>query len=69
MNMKDYIQNILEVVDQFRRLGKIIPEDNIVVLLLCSLPESYDSLITSLEARPPEELCLEYIKGKLLIST
>lgn len=35
-------------------------------MLLSSLPESYNSLITALESRPEDDLTLEYVKGKLL---
>lgn len=37
-----------------------------MAILLSSLPESYDPLVTALEGRPEEDLKLDYIKGKLL---
>src|SRR5580765_7892186 len=38
----------------------------IIALLLCSLPESYNTLITALETRSENELTIELVKGKLL---
>lgn len=35
-------------------------------MLLSSLPESYNNLITATESRPEDDLTLEYLKGKLL---
>lgn len=34
LNMEDYIQNVLKVVDQQNGLGKVFPGDPIVVILL-----------------------------------
>lgn len=44
--MKYYTQNLLELVHQLRGLGKLIPYDAILAILLCDFLESYDSLIT-----------------------
>lgn len=66
MNMAQYIHNIMEIVDQLRGIGKTVPDDDVIALLLCSLPESFDALITGLEGRPESELTLEYVKGKLV---
>lgn len=53
LKIRHFIQNVLGVVDQLRDIGKVIPE-------------SFDSLITILEARPLEEVSLEIcVKSKL----
>lgn len=51
-NMKYYIKSVFEVVDSLSCLVKLIPEADIVEIFLCGIPESYDSLIRSLEALP-----------------
>ena len=35
-------------------------------MLLCGLPDEYETLITALEARDEDELTLEYVKIKLV---
>lgn len=46
-------------------MGEEIAESHIVALLLGSLPHSYDPLVIALEARPEDDLTLEFIKKKL----
>ena len=38
----------------------------VVAIVLSSVPESYNPLVTALEGRPEEDLKLDYVKGKLL---
>lgn len=63
--IQEHINSMLELVNQLRCLGKELRDNNVVALLMYSLPESYGSLIT-LEARPETELTLEYVKDKLI---
>lgn len=46
--MKDYFQNALEVTDQLKDLGKVIPNYDTVASLIWDVSESYDLLITPL---------------------
>lgn len=64
--MQIHITKLLELVDKFKAIGENIKDDHIAALLLCSVPSSYDTLITALEARPEGELTPEFIKGKLI---
>lgn len=65
-NMEDHINIILDMVNNLSALGENLKENLVVALLLVSLPDSYDSLITALETRPENELTLEMVKGKLI---
>ncbi|KFD69488.1 hypothetical protein M514_18360 [Trichuris suis] len=47
-------------------MGKNIEEDDLVAVMLCSLPDSYSSLITALEGKDEADLSVEYVSGKLL---
>ena len=49
-----------------RGIGEDIPDFHVAALLLSGLPESYENLVTALDARPDDELTLEYVKGKLV---
>lgn len=44
----------------------IFPESFIIVFVLASLPESFDTLVISLEARREDELTIEFVKQKLI---
>lgn len=63
--MNSHINNILTLKDKLFAMGEEIAESHIVALLLCSLPHSYDPLVTALEARPEDDLTLEFINKKL----
>lgn len=65
-NMQAHINKLLELVDKLKAIGEIIKDNHISALLLCSVPSSYDVLITALEARPESELTPEFVKGKLI---
>ncbi|UYV72935.1 hypothetical protein LAZ67_10001223 [Cordylochernes scorpioides] len=62
--MQDFIKDTMEIVEKLTDLGKEIKDNHKVAILLCGLPEEYESLITALEARP--EITLNYSKGKLI---
>ena len=63
-DMNDY--TALEMVERLRGIGEDIPDFHVAALLLSGLPESYENLVTALDARPDDELTLEYVKGKLV---
>lgn len=65
-NMEDHINIILDLVNDLSALGETLKDNLVVALLLVSLPESYDSLVTALESRPEEDLTLEMVKNKLI---
>jgi len=65
-DMNDYIRSTLEMVERLHGIGEEIKDFHIAALLLSGLPDSYDNLVTALDARPDDELTLEYVKGKLV---
>lgn len=65
-NMSDHLVEASELVHRLARMGEPLKEHLVVAVLLSSLPESYDPLVTALEGRPVENLKLDYVKGKLL---
>ncbi|GBN19276.1 Copia protein [Araneus ventricosus] len=64
-NMNEHIAQMLELIDKLKAVGEEIKDGHIAALLLVSVPKSYDTLITALEARPENELTPELIKNKL----
>lgn len=65
-NMSVHLMEASELVHRLARLGESLKEHLVMAILLSSLPESYNPLVTALEGRPEEDLKLEYVKGKLL---
>lgn len=55
--------SIMEVVGLLRGSGKPIEDEEIVVVLLVSLPESYSGLVTALEERQESDFMVEYVTG------
>ena len=64
--MQHHINGILEIAEKLRSIGEEVKETHLGALLLNSLPKSYETLITALEARDEAEIILDLIKQKLL---
>lgn len=65
-SMSDHLKDVSEQVHRLARMGEALKEHLVVAIVLSSLPDSYNPLVTALEGRPEEDLKLEYVKGKLL---
>ena len=63
--MQKYVKMLTEIFDWLSIIGDPLDEENQVVYLLTNLPESYDMLVTALEASP-EVPKLEIITERLL---
>lgn len=64
--MSEHLKEATELVHKLNGMGEKLADHWIVAMMLSSLPESYNPLITALEGRSEEDLKLEYVKGKLL---
>ena len=64
--MQEHINSMLDLVNQMKALRERMADNLVVALLLCSLPDNYDTLITALESRNDEDLTIEMVKGKLI---
>lgn len=65
-NMANHLAEVSGLVQKLVGMGEKLGEHWIVAILLSSLPESYNPLITALEGHPEADLKMEYVKGKLL---
>ena len=63
--MSEHINKMKELASQLEAVGASITEDDQVATLLCSLPESYNGLMTALESRA-DDLKLEFVTARLL---
>ncbi|RWR98966.1 RxLR effector candidate protein-like protein, partial [Dinothrombium tinctorium] len=65
-DMESHIATISEITDQLRAAGDQVEESEVVAIILSSLPETYDSLVTALESRKLEDLTLSFVKSRLI---
>ena len=63
--MQKHVKMLTEIFDELSIIDDPLDEENQVVHLLVSLPESYDMLVTALEASP-EVPNLEIVTERLL---
>ena len=64
-SMQKHVKMLTKIFDELSIIGDSLDEENQVVHLLASLPESYDMLVTALEASP-EVPKLEIVTERLL---
>ena len=65
-NMVDHINDIRTIADQLEGLGDEVAQNDLVMVLLSSLPDEYNNLITTLETLEESRLTWEYVRDRLL---
>lgn len=65
-NMEEHLVQMDNLVDKVTALGLEIPKRLRIVLMLCSLPDSYSSLVTALEVRPSQDLTFNLVKNAII---
>ncbi len=65
-NMLDHMNRIKSLHDQLREMGVQYDDKELAMTLLASLLESYNPLITALDAVGEDKLTFEKVKGMLL---
>lgn len=65
-SMEKHLYKLDELFQRFANIGGTFEESFRVAIVLSSLPESYNSLTTALEARNESELTLSLVKSKLM---
>lgn len=65
-SMQSHINKIREIADQLEAIGDPVKDRELAIILLSSLPERYNALIISLEARPPDEITFDAVSSRLL---
>ena len=61
-----HVNKVINISNLLKDLGKPIPEDMIITKLICSLPPSYNSIITAWTNVPVEEQTVANLKVRLL---
>lgn len=65
-NMEEHLLQMFQWLDELNEMGAQFAESLTVIIILSSLNEDYDTLITALEARNDEDLQTEFIRTKLI---
>lgn len=65
-NMSEHLHEIGGLIDELEDAGETLTNHLTVALILSSLPESYDTIITALENTKEADFSVEYVKGKLI---
>lgn len=65
-NMAEHLAEITQLHNRLASMGDPLKDYWLVAIILSSLNDSYDGLITALESRPEADLTLDYVKGKLM---
>lgn len=65
-NMISHITHMIDLVEKLKAIGENIPEQHVAALLLVSIPESYNNLITAIEARDETSITSDLVKTKLI---
>ncbi|KAK2577585.1 hypothetical protein KPH14_000902 [Odynerus spinipes] len=65
-SMERHINGMLNMVDELEARGESVKERMVIAIILGSLPDTYNTLVTALETRPEKDLTLELVKGKLI---
>ena len=63
-DVDDYLNQLSDCIFQLSTIGIKVPDDEHVLLILSSLPPSFDALITSLESRA-EALTVDFVSSRL----
>ena len=66
MSVEAHLKEMKEITDRFASIGAPISEEDQVVTLLGSLPKSYSTLVTALEARADDNLKLAQVQQALV---
>lgn len=65
-DMEAHLNKLSEWMDELEELGEALDDKNKVAVILTSLNDDYDTLITALDARDEEKLSFGEVKAKLL---
>lgn len=64
--MLDHVNNVKALDDQLSCLDVVLREEDVIMIVLQSLRDTYDYLIAALETKPMNELTMEYVTARLI---
>ena len=65
-SMQTHINKVKQMAEELAAIDAEVEAKDVVMTLLCSLPDAYNGLITALETRPESDLTMDYVSARLL---
>lgn len=65
-SMQAHLSRVSDLANQLESVGAGIKDDDLALIVLCSLPERFESFIVQMESRPIKEVTFDYVSGRLL---
>lgn len=65
-DMEAHLIKLMNYYDELCELGHVVDDEQFVSIMLTSVGEDYDNLITALDCRDEDDLTLAFVKSKLL---
>ena len=65
-SMVDHVNHLKTISERLESLEDSVAEKDLVMILISSLPESYNNLVTTLETLKMEELTWEYVRDRVI---
>lgn len=65
-NLEDHLFKLMKYYDELCEIGHVVDDKQFVSIIMTSVGEDYDNLITALDCRNENELTLDLVKCKLL---
>ena len=65
-NMKKHVGKMTDLFEKLIVSGEIVSDNLMIAFLLSSLPESYDSVVMSLETRTDDNLTAKIVKDRII---
>ena len=65
-NMTIHVNNLKTIAERLESVGNPVEENDLAMILITSLPDSYNNLVTALETLKPEQLTWCYVRDRVL---
>ena len=65
-SMIDHVNNLKTISERLESLDDGVAEKDLVMILISSLPENYNNLITTLETLKQEDLTWDYVRDRVI---
>ena len=65
-NMTAHVNNLKTIAERLESVGNPVEENDLAMILITSLPESYNNLVTALETLKPDQLTWSYVRDRVL---
>ena len=66
MTMESYVNSLKTVSEHLEALNDPVSEKDLVMILISSLPEDYNNLVTALETLQIEQLTWNYVRDRVM---